>query len=146
MSTTHFNLPFSCFISVVEASVILRLSGERSGVVGTSYSLTCSITVPHGVSQFSPNVQWKRPNMPYTRALIISAITNRGFTAILSISSLQTSHAGDYLCRAGYFLGNNINSELSQGTFILDVISKSTVTLVLQVLVCNWFRPNRYKQ
>ena len=124
---------------------MLRLSGKRSGVVGTSYLLTCSITVPHGVSQFSPNVQWKRPNMPYTRALIISAITNRGFTAILNISSLQTSHAGDYLCQAGYFLGN-INSELSQGIFILDVISKPRVTLVLQVLGCNCFRPNRYNQ
>ena len=125
---------------------MVSVSGEGSGVVGTSYLLTCSITVPLGVYQFSPNVQWKRPNMPYTRALIISAFTTRGFTAILNISSLQTSHAGNYLCQAGYFLGNNITSELSQGIFILDVISKPTVILVLQVLICNCFRPNRYNQ
>ena len=51
--------------SVVEAPVMVSVSGEGSGVAGTSYSLTCTVRLPLGVAQFLLNIQWKRPDMTF---------------------------------------------------------------------------------
>ena len=100
---------------------MVRVSGEGSGVAGTSYSLTCTVRLPLGINQ-APDVQWKRPNMTFIQASI-TAITTAGFQATLQLPSLQSSDAGEYLCQATYSLGG-YTSPLVNDTFILDIISK----------------------
>ena len=98
------------------------MSGVGSGVAGTSYSLTCTVILPHGLAQVSPNIKWKRPNMPFTPASNIS-FTIKDILTTLQFPSLQSSDAGEYLCQASYSLGS-YTSPLVNGFFTLDVISK----------------------
>ena len=101
---------------------MVSVSGEGSGVAGTSYSLTCLVRLPPGVAQFPLNIQWKRPNMPFTPA-VITASTTRGFLATLQLPSLQSSDAGEYLCQASYSLGG-YTSSLVNDSFTLNVTGK----------------------
>ena len=101
---------------------MVSVSGEGSGVAGTSYSLTFTVILPPGIAQFSPNIQWKRPDMPFTPASVIT-VMNRGYMATLQLPSLQSSDAGEYLCQASYSLGG-YTSPLVNGSFILDVTGK----------------------
>ena len=100
----------------------VRVSGEGSGVAGTSYSLTCSVTLSCGVFHVFPNLQWKRPNMLFTPA-VITATTSAGYLATLQFPSLQLSDAGEYLCQASYSLGGH-TSPLVNDSFTLDVIGE----------------------
>ena len=101
---------------------MMNVSGDGSGMAGTPYSLTCRVTLPPGVAQVSHNIQWKRPNMPFTPASI-TTITTTGFTATLQLPSLQSSDAGEYLCQASYSLGDH-TSPLVNGSFTLVVIGE----------------------
>ena len=123
---SHFSFVVSVTL-VVEAPVLVRVSGEGSGVAGTSYSLTCTVRLPLGIAQVSPNIQWKRPNMPFTPASLIS-LTAIGFAATLQLPSLQSSDAGEYLCQASYSLGYH-TSPLVNDSFILDVLTGKLMTL-----------------
>ena len=106
--------------SVVEAPVVV-VSGE----VGTSYTLTCRVTLPPGVAEVSPNIQWKRPNMPYTPASSTPDSTSpRQFNSILELNPLQSTDAGEYICQASYSLGG-YTSPLVTDSLTLEVISKS---------------------
>ena len=109
---------------VVEAPVMVRVSGEGSGVAWTSYSLTCTVRLPLGVYNVSHNMQWKRPNMPFTPAS--SRAITRGFTATLWLPSLQSSDAGEYLCQASYSLGGH-TSPLVNGSFTLNVLTGKVI-------------------
>ena len=105
--------------SVVEAPVVV-VSGEGSGEVGTSYSLTCRVTLPLGVAEVSPNIQWKRPNMPYTSSTPDST-SSRQFRTTLELNPLQSTDAGEYICQANYSLGGYTSPFVTT----LEVISKS---------------------
>ena len=109
--------------SVVEAPVVV-VSGEGSGEVGTSYSLACRVTLPLGVAEVSPNIQWKRPNMPYTPASTPDSTSSRQFHTTLELNTLQSTNAGEYICQASYSLGGYI-SPLVRDSLTLAVISKS---------------------
>ena len=100
---------------------MVRVSGKGTGVAGTSYLLSCQAKIPPGVFNASHNIQWKRPNMPFTPALL----TRTDFTATLQLPSLQSSDAGEYLCQASYSLGG-YTSPLVNDSFTLNVISKQT--------------------
>ena len=101
--------------------MLVRVSGEGSGVNGTSYSLTCQVTLPPRVG-VSPNIQWKRPDMPFSQSVNISH-TEGHFLATLQLPSLQSSDAGEYLCQASYSLGD-YTSPLFNDSFTLNVTSK----------------------
>ena len=123
--------------------MFVSVSGEGSGVARTSYSLTCTVILPPGVAQFSPNIQWKRPNMPYTPASDIS-LTTRDILTTLWLPSLQSSDAGEYLCQASYSLGG-YTSPLANGSFILNVICKLIFFLIrLQSYLADSHRPNNH--
>ena len=110
--------------SVVEAPVVV-VSGEGSGEVGTSYSLTCRVTLTLGVAGVSTNIQWKRPNMPYTPAASTPDTTSpRQFHTTLELNPLQSTDAGEYICQASYSLGG-YTSPLVRDSLTLEVISKS---------------------
>ena len=108
--------------------MVVNVSGEGLGVTGTSYSLTCRVIIPPGVAQFSPSIQWKRPNLFFIPAPII-AITTRGFLGSLELPSLQSSDAGEYLCQASYSLGG-YTSILVNDSFVLNVLTGKFVTLL----------------
>ena len=115
---------FIFIITVVAESPEVVVSGEGSGVTGTSYTLTCSVSLPIGIQEASPNIQWKRPNMLLSSS---SSLTNtsRGFLATLQLQSLQSTDEGEYICLAGYYLGN-ISSPLVMNFATLHVNCKST--------------------
>ena len=101
------------------------VSGEGSGEVGTSYSLTCRVTLPLGVAEVSPIIQWKRPNMTYTPASSTPDSTSpRQFHTTLELNPLQSTDAGEYFCQASYSLGG-YTSPLVRDSLTLEVISKS---------------------
>ena len=100
------------------------VSGEGSGEVGTSYSLTCRVTLPLGVAEVSPNIQWKRHNMPYTPASTPDSTSSRRFHTTLELNPLQSTDAGEYICQASYSLGG-YTSPLVTDSLTLEVISKS---------------------
>ena len=77
------------------------------------------IRLPPGVAQVIINIHWKRPNLPFTTASSTSLII-AGFLAILQLSSLQSSDAGEYLCQASYSLGG-YTSPLVNDSFTLEV-------------------------
>ena len=109
--------------SVVEAPVVV-VSGEGSGDVGTSYSLTCRVTLSLGVAEVSPNIQWKGPNMPYTLASSTpDSTSSRQFNTTLELNPLQSTDAGEYICQASYSLGG-YTSPLVRDSLTLAVISK----------------------
>ena len=99
------------------------VSGEGSGEVGTSYSLTCRVTLPLGVAEVSLNIQWKRPNMPYTLSTP-DRTSSRQFHTTLELNPLQSTDAGEYICQASYSLGG-YTSPLVRDSLTLEVISKS---------------------
>ena len=106
----------------MEAPVVV-VSGEGSGEVRTSYSLTCRVTLPLGVAEVSPNIQWKRPNMPYTPAFTPDSTSPRQFHTTLELNPFQSTDAGEYICQASYSLGG-YTSPLVRDSLTLEVISK----------------------
>ena len=112
--------------------------GEGSEVAGTSYSLTCTVTLPSGVAQVSPNIKWKRPNMPFTPA---STRTDalRDFIASLQVKSLRLTDGGEYICQASYSLGGH-TSILVNKSITLIVIGKCLLALCVHCVLnrtCN---------
>ena len=78
----------------------------------------------HSTSEVSPNIQWKRPNMPYTPASIPDSANSRQFNTTLELNPLQSTDAGEYICQASYSLGG-YTSPLVRDSLTLKVISKS---------------------
>ena len=123
LKNSHVLFVDSNFAAVESPEVVV--SGEGSGVTGTSYTLTCRVSLPVGVQEASPNIQWKRPNMMLSSS---SSITNtsRGFLATLQLQSLQSTDEGEYICLAGYYLGN-ITSPLVMSSTTLYVNGESVI-------------------
>ena len=133
-NNSHTSVHFSYSgYSVVEAPVVV-VSGEGSGEVGTSYTLTCRVTLPLGVAGVSPNIQWKRPNVPYTPASTPDSTSSRQFHTTLELNPLQSTDAGEYICQASYSLGGYA-SPLVRDSLTLEVISKSNSMLYIGYIV-----------
>ena len=85
------------------------VSGEGSGVVGTSYTLTCTVSLPSGVEPDSLDIQWlglprqPRPVMT-TAGVYISNVT---------LNPLLSNDPGSYTCTASY-TANGVSSRLAQ--------------------------------
>ena len=75
------------------------VSGEGSGVVGTSYTLTCRVSLPSGVEPDSLDIQWRGPS---TDEQTVDTTDNRVVTSQLSLDPLSLAHGGDYTCTASY--------------------------------------------
>ena len=101
--------------------MIVGVSGEESGMTGTSYSMTCTVRLPPGVT-VAPIIQWKRHNMTFTPASV-TLFFNRDYLATLQLLSLQSSDAGEYLCQARYSLGG-YTSPLVNYSFTLNLTGK----------------------
>ena len=77
----------------------MMVSGEGSGVVGISYTLTCTVSLPSGVEPDSLDIQWLGPS---TDEQTVDTTDNRVRTSQLSLDPLSLAHGGDYTCTASY--------------------------------------------
>ena len=108
------------FATVLAAPVMVNVSGEGSGVAGTSYSLTCRVSLPSGVEPDSLDIQWV--GLPTPQPVMISAgvyISNVNVT-LNPLPPTTTS----YTCRASY-TENGLSSITVEDSISINVISKS---------------------
>ena len=102
------------------ATPVMSVSGGGSGVVGTSYSLTCRVSLPSGVDPDSLDVQWV--GLPTPQPVMISAgvyISNVNVT--LNLPPPTTTL---YTCRASY-TKNGVSSRIVEDSISIDGVSKS---------------------
>ena len=94
------------------------VSGEGSGVVGTSYILSCSVSLPSGVEPDSLDIQWLGLSTP--EPVMISTgvyISNVTLDPLLPTTT-------DYTCRASY-TENGVSSGVAEESLTINVVSKS---------------------
>ena len=85
-----------------------------TSTAGDSFSLTCTVSVVENLIQ-SPIVTWIGPGVGQTGVKEIGLMVSDAVTILtLSFNPLQTSHGGQYTCRA--VLSNNIISNAGVNT------------------------------
>ena len=100
------------------AAPVMRVSGEGSGVAGTSYSLTCRVRLPSGVEPDSLDIQWV--GLPTPQPVMISAGVYIRNVTLNPLSPTTTS----YTCRASYTESGV--SLVVEDSISVNVVSKST--------------------
>ena len=89
---------------------MVSISGGGSRVAGTSYTLTCRITIPGGVEPtYPPSFQWRTPH------------STSYDTTNITLNPLQETDAGDYVCRAWYIV-SFFTSPVVTATFTVTVL------------------------
>ena len=71
---------------------------------GSSFSLTCSITVP-SVATGPPTVQWVRPEPPSSMPGIVSSGGSGSYTSTATLIAYSLAYEGEYTCTAMYPVG-----------------------------------------
>ena len=114
-------------IVVVAESPEVVVSGEGSGVTGTSYTLTCRVSLPSGVEPDSLDIQWL--GLPTPQPVMISTGV---YISNVTLNPLLPNNTG-YTCTASYKI-NGVPSLLAQ-----DTISISELAIILQWLGEHFF-------
>ena len=96
------------------------VSGEGSGVVGTSYTLSCRVSLPSGVEPDSLDIQWLGLSTP--EPVMISTGV---YISTVTLDPLLPTTT-DYTCRASY-TENGMSSEVVEESLTTNVVSKSTL-------------------
>ena len=83
------------------AAPAVRVTAPAQAFAGFSFTLTCTIYLPAGVSVV-PDVSWQGPAV--TAGSAVSTVTRLGptYTSELTINPLTPSHEGHYTCTASY--------------------------------------------
>ena len=106
------------------------VSGEGSGVAGTSYTLSCRVSLSSGVEPDSLDIQWLGLSTPepvmFSTGVYISTVT-------LDLLPPTTT---DYTCRASY-TENGVSSGVVQESLPVNVVSKSASSFQCQRLCGN---------
>ena len=114
------------------------VSGEGSGVAGTSYTLSCRVSLPRGVQPDSLDIQWLGLSTP--EPVMISTGV---YISTVTLDPLPPTTT-DYTCRASY-TENGVSSEIVEKSLPINVVSKSASSfhwvlmcaiLSLQVSLC----------
>ena len=108
-------LPIS--IAVVAESPEVMVSGEGSGVTGTSYTLTCRVSLPSGVEPDSLDIQWL--GLPTPQPVMISTGV---YISNVTLNPLLPNNTG-YTCTASYTI-NGVSSRLVIESICISDISK----------------------
>ena len=127
----------NCFSTVLAPPVVV-VSGEGSGVAGTSFTLSCRVSLPSGVEPDTLDIQWLGLSTP--EPVMISTGV---YTSTVTLDSLPPTTT-DYTCRASY-TENGLSSGVVQESLTINVVSKSSssvysyqcVLLSLQVFLCS---------
>ena len=93
------------------------MSGEGSGVTGTSYTLTCSVFLPSGVEPDSLDIQWL--GLPTPQPVMISTGV---YISNVTLNPLLPNNTG-YTCTASYTI-NGVSSLLVIESVCISNISK----------------------
>ena len=113
-SVLHF---LAIFITVVAESPEVVVSGEGSGVTGTSYTLTCRVSLPSGVEPDSLDIQWL--GLPTPQPVIISTGV---YISNVTLNPLLPNNTG-YTCTASY-IASGVSSLLVIESICITDISK----------------------
>ena len=107
------------FATVVAPPAVV-VSGEGSRVAGTSYTLSCRVSLPSGVEPDSLDIQWLGLSTP--EPVMISTGV---YISTVTLDPLPPTTT-DYNCRASYTI-NGVSSGVVQESLTLNVVSKSTL-------------------
>ena len=104
----------------------MEITGSADPPVGgTSYTLTCTVTLGDGLSGLTPAVVWRDSSdvmISGDSRITVGGVTGGGtsFTSTLSFTPLQSSDGGVYTCEA--------TSGSVTGTGTMDVIVQCKYT------------------
>ena len=93
------------------------MSGEGSGVTGTSYTLTCRVSLPSGVEPDSLDIQWL--GLPTPQPVMISTGV---YISNVTLNPLLPNNTG-YTCTASYTI-NGVSSLLVQKSTRISTTGK----------------------
>ena len=113
-SVLHY---LAIFITVVAESPEMVVSGEGSGVTGTSYTLTCRVSLPSGVEPDSLDIQWL--GLPTPQPVMISTGV---YISNVTLNPLLPNNNG-YTCTANYTI-SGVSSLLVIESICITDISK----------------------
>ena len=100
---------------------VVSISGDGSSVAGTSYTLTCRVTIPSGVEPtYPPSLQWSTPH---------STLYD---TSNITFNPLRETDAGDYACKGWYVVG----------VFTSPAVTTTFTMTVLRELLLNAINSN----
>ena len=100
------------------APPVVVVSGEGSGVAGTSYTLSCRVSLPSGVEPDSLDIQWQGLSKPEP-VMISSGV----YISTVTLDPLPPTTT-DYTCRASY-TENGVSSGVVEESLPVNVVSKS---------------------
>ena len=107
-----------CFsIVATVAPPVVVVSGEGSGVAGTSYTLSCRVSLPSGVEPDSLGIQWL--GLPTPDPVMISTGV---YISTVTLDALPPTTT-DYTCRTSY-TENGVSSGVVEESLTIDVVSK----------------------
>ena len=109
------------------APPVVVVSGEGSGVAGTSYTLSCRVSLPSGVEPDSLDIQWLGLSTP--EPVMISTGV---YISTVTLDPLPPTTT-DYTCRASYTI-NGVSSGVVQKSLPVNVVSKSASSFQCQRL------------
>ena len=93
----------------------VAVSGFGSSVTGTSYILTCRVTLPSGVQledSATPTIQWLGPDTSTLTPVGPTLIGDGVYTSNVTLFPLLETHTGQYVCEAGYNLGSLLSPQV----------------------------------
>ena len=100
---------------------IVAVVGSGFATVGSSYTLTCTVTLPTGVA-VTPDVQWEGPGLSGDTTGTVAG-SGGTYTSELPLNPLSPSHGGDYTCTATYTVGGQTSPE-GRDTLSVSVMSE----------------------
>ena len=101
-------------------------SSTLEPLAGIEYTLTCSVTLLHGVTA-PPTIEWSGVD----HGMIISGVNTSGFVSQLTLQSLVLDHGGVYVCTA-YFSLNGVMSRRGTDQEELSIISEYTSVKIIK--------------
>ena len=114
--------------AVVEPPEV-KLTGSGSGVVGTSYTLTCTVNLPSRVQldgSVPLNVQWS--GLHTTTSTGPSQISSGVYVSTITLNPLQETHSDRYSCSVSYCLGGISSDEVTD--VILLIVDDTAITAI----------------
>ena len=99
----------------------VEVDGPTLATVGSSYTLTCTVTLPTGVA-VTPDVQWEGPGLSGDTTGTVPG-SGGTYTSELPLNPLSSSHGGDYTCTATYTVDGQTSPE-GRNTLSVTVVSE----------------------
>ena len=110
--------------------MLVEVVGSGTGEVGSVYTLTCTVTLPHRARDSSVSILWQGPS---TDEQTVDTTDNREVTRQLSLDPLSLAHGGNYTCTASYSVDGG-EPVTTSDTVIVVPISKFSPLFLLTSL------------